>query len=119
MQRFLEKARSGKGFVVSVVGGSVSKGRGLPQRDWQSSGYHPSAHRATGDHDDRNLAQDWHVDPRPAVSQNLYNPLNLHHQIFQFLNQTFPVTEQDPDSARGSRGANIVSERKVDYSKSR
>lgn len=116
MQRFLEKARSGKGFVVSVVGGSVSKGRGLPQKDWQPSGYHPSAHRATGNHDDRNLAQDWHIDPRPAVSQNLYNPLNLHHQIFQFLNQTFPVKQQDPGFARDSGGANIVSERKVDYS---
>lgn len=110
MQRFLEKARSGRGIVVSVVGGSVSKGRGLPQRNWNPSVHHQvELNATTGRKDRRNLAHDWHIDPRPSVSQNLYNPLNLHHQIFQFLNRTFPASEEHPDIGMPSRGANVVS----------
>lgn len=103
-KRFLEKARSGRGVVVSVVGGSVSKGRGLPvHEDLQPE--HPKSN------DKRNLAEDWHIDHRHSVSQNLYNPLNLHHQIFQFINRTFPATSHSSDglARSGYRGENVVS----------
>jgi hypothetical protein len=109
MQRFLEKARSGRGIVVSVVGGSVSKGRGLPRRNWNPSGHQVKPNSTTHSKEKRNLAHDWHIDPRPSVSQNLYNPLNLHHQIFQFLNRTFPAVEEQPETGQPSRGANVVS----------
>lgn len=107
MKRFLEKARSGKGVVVSVVGGSVSKGRGLPvQQELLSP--HPISHGHN--HEQRSLAENWHIDHRHAVSQNLYNPLNLHYQIFQFINRTFPaITHSTGSEERGSRGKNVVS----------
>lgn len=152
VQRFLEKARSGKGFVVAVVGGSVSKGRGLPkvpfdeaQGDYYvySAKHHPqpTKHHDFDDqssHEQRSVpeedpfefsaaaesankreqsqgsefnkqtqlhtttssthqlnkrlhADEFPFDPNPQVSRNLYNPLNLHSQIFGFLNRIFPA----------------------------
>lgn len=113
VQRFLEKARSGRGIVVSVVGGSVSKGRGLPE---DKTG-HLARDRPIPDspsapsRDKRSIAEDWHIDQQPSVSQNLYNPLNLHYQIFQFINRTFPATSQSSHDSlgRGYRGQNMVS----------
>ncbi|KAJ9116720.1 hypothetical protein QFC20_000655 [Naganishia adeliensis] len=107
-KRFLEKARSGRGVVVSVVGGSVSKGRGLPvHEDLQPKDPESTSHS----HDKRSLAEDWHIDHRHSVSQNLYNPLNVHYQIFQFINRTFPAIPHSLGGLAGSeyRGENVVS----------
>lgn len=112
--RFLEKARAGgekknkkQGFTVSVVGGSVSKGRGLPvikSFDLDLDLNHNGQQAVRGEQDDsdlreysqtgkqkRSLASDFHIDSSASTSQNLYHPLNLHHQIFQFLNSSFPA----------------------------
>jgi hypothetical protein len=133
MQRFLEKARSGRGFVVGVVGGSVSKGRGLPAIPYheQEGGYvipanssriPPAAtgeaiHLSTqapkesqtpgeaGKRVKRLLTSEFNVNPDPTVSQNLYNPLNLHSQIFDFLNTTFPSNSSTPNRfVNGAQG---------------
>lgn len=107
-KRFLEKARSGRGVVVSVVGGSVSKGRGLPvHEDPQPKDPESTSHS----HDKRSLAEDWHINHRHSVSQNLYNPLNVHYQIFQFINRTFPAIPHPLGGLAGSeyRGENVVS----------
>lgn len=106
IMRFLEKARSGRGFTVSVVGGSVSKGRGLPP--WQG-GEDPEMLSAAANERQqapnrhlrepamslgkRERADHFHIDPSPEISRNLYNPLNLHRQVFSFLNATFPADE--------------------------
>lgn len=116
--RFLEKARSGKGFTVSVVGGSVSKGRGLPP--WKggedpeafavaSTGSTPTTkstdkrgerirrRRRQFHTDKREPSHEFQIDRSPEISRNLYHPLNLHHQVFSFLNATFPA--EGPQSA--------------------
>ncbi|KAL7419642.1 hypothetical protein Q5752_005555 [Cryptotrichosporon argae] len=69
VDRFLDKARRGKPFVVSAVGGSVSKGRGLvpPDGVYSSEGAEALA--------------------------TLYSPENLHVIVFDWLNKTFPHAE--------------------------
>ena len=126
LQRFLEKARSGRGFVVAVVGGSVSKGRGLPKIPFdievgkyvlggngKSSTQGHSARSEEDDEDRRNnttnsarhhgkrlLSADFPQDRDPAKTQNLYNPFNMHMQVFEFLNARFPAIPLDEQQVR-------------------
>ncbi len=110
VQRFLDKAESGRGIVVSVVGGSVSKGRGLR---WPSSLWKEYLEP----HDDdegqpvdvigrKRQAMDlpgisgaqFPVNSDITVTRNLYNPLNLHTRIFDYLNATYPARPLGADA---------------------
>ena len=106
VQRFLEKARSGRGFVVAVVGGSVSKGRGLPKVPFDvevgryvvgGSSSSPSSEEETGEkaprhqHGRRLVSSSFPQDRDPSKTQNLYNPFNMHMQVFEYLDDRFPA----------------------------
>lgn len=97
IQDFIDKARSGKPFTVSVIGGSVSKGRGLT----------PAEHRtrrsvlvSRQEDDSLPVSIEEAASEEAAVSQErpkplfgadtLYSPENLHVLIFDWLNETFP-----------------------------
>jgi hypothetical protein len=102
IQAFLDKASSGRPFTVSVIGGSgeylylltirllmriVSKGRGLLAPE---HGHDPHQGDAQGPHE----------------ASTLYSPENLHVLIFDWLNTTFPNSENRLiNGAQGGVGA--------------
>jgi hypothetical protein len=121
MQAFLDKAKSRKPFTVSVIGGSVSKGRGLtpPPRHHQTN---RRQSRQTAYHLDPNMPDEPtnHVVPvhnhsptefdpeyNPLIgASTLYSPENLHVRIFEWLNTTFPHIENRlVNGAQGGVGA--------------
>jgi hypothetical protein len=143
VQRFLEKARSGRGFVVAVVGGSVSKGRGLPKLPFDvevgryviGGSESPSSHVESGststssttskeegndakthhhhqDHPNKHKrlhSSSFPEDRDPAKTQNLYNPFNMHMQVFEYLNERFPAMPLEYGYSRKARRAEEAS----------
>jgi hypothetical protein len=89
IQRFLDKAESGRGVVVSVVGGSVSKGRGLRKQTYHLRG--GGGVRSAMTQQGRTSGLTFPVSDDPTIIGNLYNPLNLHARVFEFVNTTFPA----------------------------
>ncbi|WWC87702.1 uncharacterized protein L201_002594 [Kwoniella dendrophila CBS 6074] len=86
IQAFIDKARSGKPFTVSVIGGSVSKGRGLKP---------PSTSQIPND-----------IGETQFGAPTLYSKENLHVIIFDWLNTTFPNPENRfINGAQGGIGA--------------
>ncbi|RSH94515.1 hypothetical protein EHS25_004318 [Saitozyma podzolica] len=84
MLAFLEKAKSGRPFTVSVVGGS----NGFPR-----AVSHP-------------LDPLPHIASSPLGAHTLYSPENMHVLIFEWLNQTFPHPENRfVNGAQGGVGA--------------
>ncbi len=102
VQRFLAKAKSGKGVVISVVGGSVSKGRGLKVQSYRvggrssaSSSPSPSPPSTPSEGEETGAGQfgdNFPVSNDPSITLNLYNPLNLHARVFEYIDQTFPAS---------------------------
>ncbi|WVR03959.1 hypothetical protein IAU60_000958 [Kwoniella sp. DSM 27419] len=99
IQAFLEKARSGKPFTVAVIGGSVSKGRGLAPP--------PGALDTRADSSEIDLTEvasdalaqvsapgtGTSADsqqPKQMGASTLYSHQNLHWIIFDWLNKAFP-----------------------------
>lgn len=112
VDRFLDKAMAGQPFTVAVIGGSVSKGRGLvepsaplagpgrPQRPLQRGREAVDAQHEI-EHEDDVLSEY----PSPSVTygaKTLYSPENMHVLIFQWLNQTFP--HKDNRFVNGAQG---------------
>ncbi|KAK8861417.1 hypothetical protein IAR55_002236 [Kwoniella newhampshirensis] len=124
IQAFLDKLRSGQAFTVSVIGGSVSKGRGL------SPPAKPLARRQRIDEDQElldnsvennvditealpdDLSTSTSSDSHPIAplshlgATTLYSPDNLHVMIFDWLNENFPHPENRfVNGAQGGVGA--------------
>ncbi|WVQ94715.1 hypothetical protein IAU59_001795 [Kwoniella sp. CBS 9459] len=93
IQAFLDKARSGKPFTVAVIGGSVSKGRGLTPPPGVAVRRAEEPISATAANVDLTEASS-SGDSGPASGQmgatTLYSHQNLHYMIFDWLNRTFP-----------------------------
>ncbi|ORY23426.1 hypothetical protein BCR39DRAFT_549216 [Naematelia encephala] len=113
IQAFFEKARQGRPFTVSVIGGSVSKGRGLsPPRSLlrrssvDSFGELPEL--ASRDDDD-DLSEPFDASEgtsQPLGATTLYSPENMHVLVFDWLNATFPHPENRlVNGAQGGVGA--------------
>jgi hypothetical protein len=125
IQRFLEKAATGQGVVVSVIGGSISRGRGLPitTTTARSSDTHDpySADEEMewvpqGNRSGRGDGDSWHRVPRRTASPGLDSPFNVHNQIFQFIDTAFPATAaaaagklQSRTSGKSYQNSNVVS----------
>ncbi|EIW68892.1 hypothetical protein TREMEDRAFT_31125, partial [Tremella mesenterica DSM 1558] len=79
IRSFFDKAKKRRPFTVSVIGGSVSKGRGLT----------PPSHLTS--HSRRQAAEEASEPFTPPLGANtLYSPENMHVLIFDWLNFTFP-----------------------------
>lgn len=119
VDRFLDKALSGRPFTVAVIGGSVSKGRGLvepstplagPGRKQRSLRRGREVNLADGGDDDRDHEHEPEDDvlfeyPSPSVNygaKTLYSPENMHVLIFKWLNETFP--HKDNRFVNGAQG---------------
>nr|XP_019012223.1 uncharacterized protein I206_03068 [Kwoniella pini CBS 10737]OCF51004.1 hypothetical protein I206_03068 [Kwoniella pini CBS 10737] len=113
IQAFIDKARSGQPFTVSVIGGSVSKGRGLKPPP-------TSNHSQSNDiRQDQNEEQAiTNLDITEDISSTnpnnkaqfgattLYSKENLHVLIFDWLNTTFPNPQNRfINGAQGGVGA--------------
>lgn len=125
IKRFLEKAATGQGVVVSVIGGSISRGRGLPitTATASSSDTHDpySADEEMewvpqGNRSGRSDGDSWHRVPSRTVSPGLGSPFNVHNQIFQFIDTAFPATAagaaeklQSRTSGNSYQSSNVVS----------
>lgn len=121
IRAFLDKARSGRPFTVAVIGGSVSKGRGLtppaPQRRRQPEPPRPAPTWLADSpknaavlplNDDASDTESAPTAGANAVlgATTLYSHENLHVQIFDFLNKTFPHPENRlVNGAQGGVGA--------------
>ncbi|WVF66903.1 hypothetical protein IAT40_001646 [Kwoniella sp. CBS 6097] len=107
IQAFLDKARSGKPFTVAVIGGSVSKGRGLtppPGVSAKRAEQPISAISANIDLTETSSA-DSSV-PAQMGATTLYSHQNLHYMIFDWLNRTFPhAGNRFVNGAQGGVGA--------------
>nr|XP_019050219.1 hypothetical protein I302_00644 [Kwoniella bestiolae CBS 10118]OCF29149.1 hypothetical protein I302_00644 [Kwoniella bestiolae CBS 10118] len=112
IQAFIDKARSGQPFTVSVIGGSVSKGRGLtPPPDHSHHG--PAPPRQADELSTNNPNIDLTEVPSSAPPKQtqmgattLYSKENLHVMIFDWLNATFPNPENRfVNGAQGGVGA--------------
>ncbi|OCF42382.1 hypothetical protein I317_03757 [Kwoniella heveanensis CBS 569] len=92
IQAFLDKARSGKPFTVSVIGGSVSKGRGLtPPPGVPSKRAEQPISAAAANVDITETAPSADSSPPAQMgATTLYSHQNLHYMIFDWLNKTFP-----------------------------
>ena len=89
IQNFIDKARAGRPFTVSVIGGSVSKGRGLKP----VTTTHVQALRQMSPVDDEDSVVEEETNSTAAPrlgADTLYSPENLHVLIFDWLNATFP-----------------------------
>ncbi|WVQ79025.1 hypothetical protein IAT38_001117 [Cryptococcus sp. DSM 104549] len=115
IQAFLDKARSGQPYTVSVIGGSVSKGRGLTppaalrRRDDDASSPVSAPDSKTEDNIDITEAPPPSHPIAPLShlgASTLYSPDNLHVLIFDWLNETFPHPENRfVNGAQGGVGA--------------
>ena len=91
IQNFIDKARSGRPFTVSVIGGSVSKGRGLIPAAQKHERQTPRQILPVDDEDA--IAEDKNSTSGMAPklgADTLYSPENMHVLIFDWLNETFP-----------------------------
>ncbi|WWC99168.1 hypothetical protein V866_006063 [Kwoniella sp. B9012] len=113
IQAFIDKARSGQPFTVSVIGGSVSKGRGLtPPPDHPRHQSHKRP-RQGEEQAKTNANIDLTEVPSSAPPKQtqmgattLYSKENLHVMIFDWLNSTFPNPENRfVNGAQGGVGA--------------
>jgi hypothetical protein len=91
IQTFIDKARSGRPFTISVIGGSVSKGRGL--KPVVKTHERPAPRQLQPVDDEDAIAEDTNstIGMVPNLGANtLYSPENMHVLIFDWLNETFP-----------------------------
>jgi hypothetical protein len=128
IQTFIDKARSGRPFTVSIIGGSVSKGRGLvPVRDTRRRQVelgvdegeeriepNPLDAERQGE-EDESAPMSSPTGGRPKATEKigadtLYSPENLHVLIFDWLNETFPHPENRlVNGAQGGVGSGYFS----------
>jgi len=107
VRRFLEKAQRGEGWVLAVIGGSVSKGRGLDP-PWTQHGFGTDKlHADTGEpvEAERRRAREprWKASDRRQIgAETLYSPQNFPVLIFDWLNATFP--HKDNRLVNGAQG---------------
>ena len=122
IQEFIDKARTGRPFTVSVIGGSVSKGRGLvPAKENYKR---QSEDRVDGDGSVEGAVSDTPLlgsteEKKPDQgsktkdklgADTLYSPENLHVLIFDWLNATFPHPENRlVNGAQGGVGSGYFS----------
>nr|XP_018264557.1 uncharacterized protein I303_02727 [Kwoniella dejecticola CBS 10117]OBR86715.1 hypothetical protein I303_02727 [Kwoniella dejecticola CBS 10117] len=94
IQAFIDKARSGRPFTVSVIGGSVSKGRGLKPPPGHLDHHHIRQDEQSVSPPSSNLditeAAPKSNPQKQLGATTLYSKENLHVMIFDWLNATFP-----------------------------